>query len=89
MPYATDPNPITNPGLKLQCANCKAQGIEVIWDWHFPESPVSATGYTTDLEGYAAVDPNRPGEFNARYPHCPRCESHAVNILEVYDPTVV
>lgn len=88
MPYATDPNPTTNPGLRLQCANCKAQGITVIWDWHLPASPWSATGYTTDVDNFDAKDELRPLELNAKYPHCPRCESHAVNILGVYDPTV-
>lgn len=85
----TDPNPSTNPGLRLRCANCKGMGVNTEWDWHLPPSPFSSTGYTTEIGDRNDKDSHRPTELNARYPHCPTCGSDAVDIIKVYDPTVV
>lgn len=83
----TDPNPSTNPGMRLRCANCKGQGVITEWDWHLPAG-TGSTGYTTDIGSPEATDPNRPYELNARYPHCPKCGSVAVDVIKVYDPTI-
>ena len=83
----TDPNPSTNPGIKVQCANCKAQGITQIWDWHLPPNPNNANGWSTEIGDHTSADPTRPTELNANYPHCPFCGSWAVDVLQTYDPS--
>lgn len=89
MPIVVDPNPSTNPGLRLRCANCKGQGINTEWDWHFPVDPSSSTGYTTEIGTPETYDSLyvADSEYNSKYPHCPVCESPAVDVIAVYDPT--
>lgn len=83
----TDPNPKTNPGVRVQCANCKAQGRTSIWTWHLPSNPNNENEWTTEVGDHTSKDPTRPLELNANYPHCPNCGSWAVDVLSTIDPT--
>lgn len=69
----TNPNPTTNPGMELECVNCKGQGITTTWVWNTP--------YGTYVGGHNELDAKDPLETNKMHPHCPVCGSHACNVL--------
>lgn len=88
MPAQIDPNPVSNPGMELECVNCKGMldaGLITTptdpWIWHVPEGN-GPDGQGTEVGGFDDEDKTRPLETNAKHPHCPVCGSHAVRVLK-------
>lgn len=87
MAAQTDPNPQTNPGMELECINCKGMldaGLITeptpTWIWHAPKGN-GPDDQGTEVGGFDDFDETQPTEINIKHPHCPVCGSHAVKVL--------
>lgn len=88
MAAQTNPNPPSNPGMELECANCKAlfdAGMLTeppeTWIWNVPKGN-GPNDQGTEVGGFDDTDSTESLEINIKHPHCPVCGSHAVNILK-------
>lgn len=80
MAAQVDPNPKTNPGMTLECVNCRGMGVTTRWDWHTPPGS-GVNNYGTEVGGFDDYDESNRAEINIKHPHCPVCGSHAVDVV--------